>query len=368
MTLGPRSETIGVIESIPSLPIHSSVLFVAIAGLFLAALILRARRLPKQSQRAAGLTVGQARRVRRRVQRRMKRRRTPGPEQRTHNTTGAEVITLAREGTMSQTTQGSAARGRAEATESQFRIHWGRTLLALAALVSLLVAISTVVVAWAGALGWTIPAVSGAAFLLSMIGLQVSAAARRRRKRRERVEHAMRDAMNADPHARQDIAIRQRSASAAGADLGITAESAPFDALSADAAGQGGPDSLVKLDEDGLPENAARLFGDQAPKVTGAAAPSTADSAAPAALFDQTTEHTAPTWAPREVPHPKYLVAEKAERPEPQPIEAPQAPAPSPNTKLKQPAAAAAPQSPESEEPPATPSIDLDAVLRRRRA
>lgn len=368
MTLGPRSETVGVIESIPSLPIHSSVLFVAIAGLFLAALILRARRLPAQSQRAAGLTVGQARRARRRVQRRMKRRRMPSADHERQKITGAEVTTLAREGTMSQTTQRSAENRGAEAAAPQFRIHWGRTLLSLTAVVALLVAITTAVIAVAGPLAWTLPAASAGVFLLSMAGLQVSAAARRRRKRHQRIEHAMRDAMNADPHVREEIAQRQRSASVAGAQLGITEKTAPFDALSADIAGHGGPDSLVKLDEDGLPDNADRLFGDQAAKATQGTAASTAQQAAPAALFDQSTESSTTTWEPREVPHPKYLVAAKAERPEPQPLEAPQSPAPSADTKLKQPAAPAAPQSPEDEAPAAPPSIDLDAVLKRRRA
>lgn len=368
MTLGPRSETVGVIESIPSLPIHSSVLFVVIAGLFLAALILRARRLPVQSQRAAGLTAGQARRARRRVQRRMKRHRVPSADHEPQNISGAEVITLAREGTMSQTTQRSAERSGAEAAAPQFRIYWGRTLLSITALVALLVAITTAVLALAGPLAWTLPAISGGVFLLSMAGLQVSAAVRRRRKRRARVEHAIQAAMNADPHVREQIAQRQRSASAAGADLGITAESAPFDALSADTAGQGGPDSLVKLDEDGLPDNADRLFGEQAAKAPQTAAAGAAQPAAPAAVFDQSTESST-TWEPREVPHPKYLVAEKAERAEPQPLEAPQSPAPSAETKLKQPAAPAAPQSPpEDEAPAAPPSIDLDAVLKRRRA
>lgn len=373
MTLSPRSETIGVMESLPSLPIHSSVLFVAIAGLFLAALILRARRLPAQSQRAAGLTVGQARRARRRVQRRMKRRRTPSADHEPHYISGAEVTTLAREGTMSQTTQRFAERGRAEAAAPQFRIHWGRTLLSLTAVVALLVAITTAVLAVAGPLAWTVPALSGGIFLLSMTGLQVSAAARRRRKRRQRVEHAMAEAMNATPQVRDEIAQRQHSASAAAAELGITGKTAPFDALSADTAGHGGPDSLVKLDEDGLPDNADRLFGDQAAKVpqTALAGTAPAESQAAeseAALFDQSTETGTTSWEPREVPHPKYLVAEKAERPEPQPLEAPQSPAPSADTKLKQPAAPAAPQPAEAEVPEAAPSIDLDAVLKRRRA
>src|SRR5699024_572805 len=161
---------------------------------------------------------------------------------------------------------------------------------------SLLAALGTTVAAWLTPLGWGIPAVCGLVTLLSLVALQVSAAVRRQRKRRARVDLAIQDAMNTEPQVREDAVLRQRSATEAGAALGIT-EEAPFDALTADSAGHGGPDSLVTLDEDGLPPDAERLFGARA-------------------AFDQegADQRSAPadqSWTPREVPHPKYLVAEK---------------------------------------------------------
>lgn len=171
----------------------------------------------------------------------------------------------------------------------------------------------------------------------------------------------MQEAMNAHPQAREAWQQRQRSAAAAGVDLGITAESTsaestPFDALAADDAGQGGPDSLVSLDEDGLPEDEQRLFGEQA-----AAIP-----------FDQSEDHAEPVpdqrqpWQPREVPQAHYMVAERAERPEAEPIQT-QQPEPTSEVKLKQPAAA--PAAPDEQSVDAEQhSIDLDAVLKRRRA
>lgn len=372
MALGPRPESAAVMESLPSLPIHSSLLFVLIAGLFLAALIIRAQRLPVQPRQTAGLTRHQARTARRRVQRRRGRRRSrapDGPNEELHHTHDAEVTTLAREGTMRQNMQQAtvspqAAAPQGSAPAGQFRIHWGRTLLAATAALGTLAGLATVLAAWLTALPWSVPIICGVVVLLSLGALQVSAALRRRRKRRARVEHAIQDAMNSQPQVREETELRQRSAAEAGAALGITAESAPFDALSSDSAGHGGPDSLVTLDEDGLPQDAERLFGERAGQ---------ADQAAQSgsALFDQGSENQSPaaaqSWTPRAVPHPKYLVAEKVERAEPEPLVAPQEPAPSPDTKLKQPAAPAA-QSEEAESSAGEGSIDLDAVLKRRRA
>lgn len=257
-----------------------------------------------------------------------------------------------------------AAAPQRSAPAGRFRIHWGRTLLAATAALGTLAGLATVLAAWLTALPWSVPIICGVVVLLSLGALQVSAALRRRRKRRARVEHAIQDAMNSQPQVREETELRQRSAAEAGAALGITAESAPFDALSSDSAGHGGPDSLVTLDEDGLPQDAERLFGERAGQ---------ADQAAQSgsALFDQGSENqstaAAQSWTPRAVPHPKYLVAEKVERAEPEPLVAPQEPAPSPDTKLKQPAAPAA-QSEEAESSAGEGSIDLDAVLKRRRA
>ncbi|WP_300343858.1 hypothetical protein [Nesterenkonia sp.] len=324
MTLGPRPESAGVIDWIPSLPIHSSLLIVVIAGLFLAALMLRAQRLPAQSQRRAGLTTRQARAARRRVL--AERPQTSEP--------GADVTTDAREET------------RRSHENASFRIHWGRTLLALTGCLALLGAAGTAVAAWLTGLAWTVPAVCAGAFLLSLAGLQAAAAVRRRRARRARVERAMQEAMTVPEETAEQISRQQRVAAQAEAPQRVR----PFDALSSDAEGLGGPDSLVTLDEDGLPENPERLFGKQAAK----------DPEAAEALFDQSAP--AEDWQPREVPQPKYLVAEKVERPEPEPVAEEPAPTPSADTKLKQPSAAAAPK-PEPE-----PSMDLDEVLKRRRA
>ena len=371
MTLGSRPEPVGFMESVPSLPIHSSLLFVLIAGLFLAALIIRAQRLPLRRRHTAGLTSAQARTARRRVQRRQRRRRSrtragPGHHEQLHNTQGAEVTTLAREGSMRQnmqqaTVSRNAGSQQRPAPTGQFRIHWDRTLLAAIAALGLVAGLGTMVAAWLTPLAWGVPAVFGGVVLLSLVALQVSAGVRRRRKRRTRVELAIQDAMNAQPQAREAVERRQRSAAEAGTASGITTRSAPFDALSADAAGQGGPDSLVTLDEDGLPQDAERLFGAEAAE---AGTPAPDESA----LFDQGAGVGTGNWTPRAVPHPKYLVAEKAERSEPEPLVAPHQPTPSADTKLKQPAAPAAQQSEVAQPSASEESMDLDAVLKRRRA
>lgn len=379
MALGPRSESAAVMESFPSLPIHSSLLFVLIAGLFLAALIIRAQRLSMRPHHAAGLTARRARTARRRVQRRRRRSRTresPGRREQLHDTHGAEVTTLAREGTMRQNMQQATVSSEAGAHQrsaptGQFRIHWDRTLLAGLAALGLLAGLGTAAAAWLGPLSWSVPGFCGAVVLLSLVALQVSAALRRRRKRRARVEHAIQDAMDSQPQVREQTQLRQRSAAEAGAAMGITAESAPFDALSADSAGHGGPDSLVTLDEDGLPQDAERLFGEGASQTRQSHADESAlfDQGSPdQASRQQGTVTPAESWTPRAVPHPKYLMTEKVERSEPEPLVAPQEPTPSADTKLKQPAAPAAAQSDEAASSAPEESLDLDAVLKRRRA
>ncbi|WP_146338955.1 hypothetical protein [Nesterenkonia sp. NBAIMH1] len=76
-----------------------------------------------------------------------------------------------------------------------------------------------------------------------------------------------------------------------------------------------------------------------------------------------------PSWQPREVPKPKYVVAEKVERAEPEPLAKPQDPVPSADTKLK-PAAGggAVPEAAEPTREKRPSSMDLDKVLARRRA
>ncbi|GAA1806262.1 hypothetical protein [Nesterenkonia flava] len=367
MTLGVRPVRVGIIESIPSLPIHSSVLIAAVAGLFLAALILRAQRLPDQPvERHPGLTARQARLARKRALRRMQRR-AERKERRAHMSMTARDQANAKATATSDgpaTPNIAAPRRQAAATDSGtgFRIYWGRTLLAAAALLGLLGGIVTGVLSLVSVVSWWVPAACAGVLVLSVVSLQVSAAVRRRRKRRRRVEAAMAAAMYpledaatgaaSQPQAGETSAVNSQDSTHASRDA-----SGPFNVLGADAAGRGGPDSLVTLDEDGLPENPERLFA----AVTGTEQPT---QAAKAALFDRTD--SGESWEPREVPQPKYLAAEKAERAEAEPLSTPEAPKPSQDVKLRQPAA---PASSSADVPAATDrSLDLDAVLKRRRA
>ena len=177
----------------------------------------------------------------------------------------------------------------------------------------------------------------------------------------------MQEALNSHPEAAAEVAQRQRSAAAAAAQLGIESYPAqdddaqvPFDALSAEPGSRGGPDSLISLDEDGLPTSAERLFA-------------ASDSAGRTEANDQSQTSrpaepgTTESWNIREVPSAKYMVAEKAPRSEPEPLE-PEHPAPAGEVKLKQ-----QPGTPPNTEQPADSaapqeSMNLNTVLRRRRA
>ncbi|WP_150460286.1 hypothetical protein [Nesterenkonia ebinurensis] len=350
MTLGLRLTTAGIIEMIPSLPIHSSVLIPLVVGLFLAALILRAQRLPRQPvQHNPGLTSRQARTARRRVLRSRAKRAAHATAERTE-TRGAQM-------TARNTKENNDAAG---TSTGGFRIYWGRTIFALVGALALLGGLGTALLAtFTATVTWLVPALCAAALLVCLVSLQITAALRRRAKRRARVERAMLEAMNAGPEVSAPIAQRQRSAAAAAAGLGIVrADSAqPFDALSSDEAGHGGPDSLISRDADGLPDSAERLFGEKKPQ----ADPVFFDqaAAAPAAPED--------SWELREVPAAKYMVAEKAERPEPEEIEQP-APTPASSVKLKQPAAAAVSPAEPAKQTAVQQQLNLDSVLARRRA
>ncbi|NDK30938.1 hypothetical protein [Nesterenkonia haasae] len=351
MTLGLWPQMAGIIEMIPSLPIHSSVLIPLVAGLFLAALILRAQRLPKQSeQQHRGMTTRQARAARRRAYR-SGRLRSAGRDNR-----GTQMSSIDAKESGRPNTQASSPGAQ------PFRIHWGRTILAAVGLVALLIGIgSALAVPFVTAMTWTVPGVSATVLLAALVSLQVTAARRRRAQRRDRVERAMREAMNPHPQVRQqphtpaaaeETDAQEQPSTAVAAD---GRRSGPFDALSADPAGNGGPDSLVTFDADGLPDSADRLF-------------SQPDSPTP--IFNQTPSvgHPASTsgesWDVRTVPAAHYMVAAKAERPAPEPLEE-QDPVRSSDVKLKQPAA-----SPEKPAPSSGPqeSINLDQVLQRRRA
>lgn len=352
MMLGLRLTPAGIIEMIPSLPIHSSVLIPLVAGLFLAALILRAQRLPRQPlPQNLGLTTRQARAARRYVQRSRHRRAAHAEAEHTE-IRGAQMT--ARNDMKNHDAATASGPKTGASPSAGFSINWGRTTLALIGALALLGALGTgVLAAFTTAVTWLAPALCAAVLVLSLVALRTTAAVRRKIKRRARVEQAMRAAMNASPEASTEVLQRQRSAAAAAAELGIESSrpAQPFDALSSAAGGKGGPDSLVSHDADGLPDSAERLFGEKKP---------TADQE----FYDQSAEEP---WEPREVPAAKYMVADKAERPEPEELEQPE-PAPTSGVKLKHPAAAAASPEQPGQQTPAKQQLNLDSVLARRRA
>lgn len=244
-------------------------------------------------------------------------------------------------------------------TDSTFTIRWGRTLVALVSVIALLTAAVTGVLAAAGSLLAAVPLAALGVFVLSLVTLRTMAVARRKRQRRERIESAMREAMYPDAES-----------SAQRPDV----PGAPFDALSSDERGAGGPNSLQQVDEDGLPVEVERTFA-EAPAMDAAAL----QQAHRAAAQSDAAQSQQGVWEPREVPKPKYLQAEKAERPLPQPMEQEEAKRPSTEVKLSPNAQAAPPQQdqPQQAEPKKTEqkqkteksrSMDLDEVLKRRRA
>lgn len=334
MTLGLDRTEAAIINAIPSLPIHSSALLVLVAGLFLAALVIRAQRVSAREsapQKRQGLPARQAQAARRRVQR-LRRQVLERRERRANMTV---------------------------TTDSTFTIRWGRTLVALVGVIALLTAAVTGVLAAAGSLLAAVPLAALGVFVLSLVTLRTMAVARRKRQRRERIESAMREAMYPDAES-----------SAQRPDV----PGAPFDALSSDERGAGGPNSLQQVDEDGLPVEVERTFA-EAPAMDAAAL----QQAHRAAAQSDAAQSQQGVWEPREVPKPKYLQAEKAERPLPQPMEQEEAKCPSTEVKLSPNAQAAPPQQdqPQQAEPKKTEqkqkteksrSMDLDEVLKRRRA
>ncbi len=333
MTLGLDRTEAAIINAIPSLPIHSSALLALIAGLFLAALVIRAQRVsaqPPAPQKTQGLPARRARAARRRVQNR--RRQVAERRERRANMT----VT----------------------TNDTFTIHWGRTLVALAGVLALLTAAVTGVLAAAGPLAAAVPLTALGVFVLSLAMLRTMAVVRRRRRRLERIDAAMHEAMY------PQSAAAGRSSAASGA-------AAPFDALSSDLRGVGGPNSLQQVDEDGLPVEVERTFSETSDHQVLSQQEQDRQVTAAAAQAAQRAAHSQGRWEPREVPRPKYLEAEKAERALPEPLAAEEPKRPSTEVKLSPAVQAAPPQQTEKSAEKAAAkdrSMDLDEVLKRRRA
>ncbi|MCH8566445.1 hypothetical protein LTH96_12040 [Nesterenkonia sp. LB17] len=344
----------GFLSAVQGLPIPSSALIALIAVLFLGALVLRGRRQASSFTEAAP-TVQDGPTITRETS----LRSLPASTEPMTSTT-AHPDTH-RGATMSSTTESSATASsttESSTTESSrsasgFQLHWGRTLVALLGVLALLTAVVTGILAPLTAVPAALPLSAAGVFLLALVAMRTMAVLRRRSRRRARVQSAIEEAMNP----------LQSSPWVNPADAGL------FDALSADDRGAGGPNSLQQIDEDGLPVGLERTFGAEVQT----AGPVLGDAAEPVG-----------PWQPRSVPRPKYLDLDKAERIEPEAL-AVQTPVPRSDVKLTQrrfldtsaPAeqTPAAQQSSTEQNPPVDQikapkhdSMNLDEVLKRRRA
>lgn len=266
-------------------------------------------------------------------------------------------------------------------------VHWGRAAVALIGVVALLTSLVTAVVAAVGPMTFVLPLLALLVFAGAVVALRAMAVTRRRGRRRQDLDAAIAEAMN--PTLTGDEAASMRRPHVPTTAHTLQAQhSGPFDAMASDARGSGGPRSLQEIDADGLPVDLAPTFGAAegrpAPSARPARPAQPAEVAAPAAEADHAAE-SAPTpetveksgqWRPREVPRPKYLDAEKAPRPVPEPLRT-EAPKPSGDVRLNRDPALAERPAEQTEIPAFTTAahsgsgqqaLDLDAVLRRRRA
>lgn len=349
--LGMEHTESAFLSAVQSLPIPSSALIALIAVLFLGTLVLRGQRqashieaMPPSSATAhpdtdRGATMS-----------------STDDSSRTGSIPASASSAEASSAGASRAGSTDAAKARATGAETspaepgrsaqpgsgEFHLHWGRTLVALVGVLALLTALITGVLAPLTAIPAGLPLGATGVFLLSLAGLRTMAVLRRRSRRRARVQSAIEEAMN--PLQTQHWQHRP--------DAGL------FDALSADQRGAGGPNSLQQIDEDGLPVGLERTFGDEV------------QTSGP--VLGEAGEPVEP-WQPRSVPRPKYLDLDKAQRQAPEALEV-QTPAPSsevkltqqrfldPQTPVEKPAAAQPPSAPKQD------SMDLDEVLKRRRA
>ena len=338
-----ESAFLSVVEG---LPIPSSALIALIAALFLGTLVLRGQRQASSYAETYALSdqpdIDQGANMSASTAAPVGPASQPSPS--SQPGPASESSPSSRPGPASQPSRASQPQN--------FQLHWGRIAVTLIGVLSLLGAIVTGILAPLTAMSAVIPMVAGGLFLLTLLTLRVMAVVRRRSRRRQRVQSAIEEAMNPPQ-------TKPWEAQNAG---GL------FDALSADGRGAGGPNSLQQIDEDGLPVGLERTF------TTGLAESSP--------VRGSSAEPVGP-WQPRSVPRPKYLDLDKAERIEPSPLEV-ATPTPSSNSKLTQrrfienePAAQTTPAAqdkpaarvqPAEAKAPKGDSLNLDEVLRRRRA
>ena len=229
-----------------------------------------------------------------------------------------------------------------------FRIRYGRLVLALAGLLSLLTGVVSAALRLFGVGSGWLPVSTLLGAVLAVVMLRRLAVRDRRRK----LNAAFRSAMGTPAHAGAAVPAAHRDASVRSA---LPAKESPlFDAEAGSAAPKAAPKPLTadELRQAALAEAAAS--GD--PSVRRVADPAAAEGS---------------SWEPVEVPKPTYVEAPKAERAAPQPLDLPEAPKAVGKPSLKQ----ATVRQPEPAGPDAKPLgkgqsalSNLDDVLQRRRA
>ena len=267
------------------------------------------------------------------------------PDERPDPHTGL-VLNVAAQQERAMEPRKSAASGAGTASTpppARFRVRYGRTALALVGLLSLVTAFISGAMLPFGIGSAALPVTCALVAFASVAVLRWLAV----RDRKAKVNAAFRSAMSAPARRPEDaVAIPAKPAAAP-----VLPESPLFDAEAGQAKVK--PLTAMELREAALAVAAAA--GD-----TSAPAPSAAPAGTP--------------WEPVEVPKPVYVEAAKAERPEPRPLELPEAPKAVGKPSLKKGAAGAAKAS-EGEQlggqqlsKAQSALSNLDDVLQRRRA
>lgn len=245
--------------------------------------------------------------------------------------------------TTAPSTVGSAGSGPSKVAgrAPSLRIHWDRLSIALVGAVALTAALVTSVLAVVGLVSSILPVAALLVAIASVVVLR-TLAVRGRRRSAERV-----------PVASQEPA--------AGATPERHTVQRPTTLFNAEDPGNRSAAEKNTNNDDGADTAVDAPVQFTAAELRAAALAVAAESGDNPAV-------TGTPWQPVQVPKPTYIEAPKAEREDPAPLDLPEAPKPQAKTPIKNgavaPKTAAAPQA----EAPATPKMNLDDILQRRRA
>ena len=244
----------------------------------------------------------------------------------------------------------------AAATSPAFRVRWGRLVLAVAGLLSLLTGVVSAALRLFG-IG------SGWLAVTALLGAVAAVALLRRlavRDRRRKMNAAFRAAMGGPERTTARPSAPAGIPSLPAGRPGARPESPLFDAEAGRATPEPAPKPLTALElrQAALAEAAAS--GDTSAAVAGQTAPVAEGS----------------SWEPVDVPKPTYVEAAKAERAAPMPLDLPEAPKAIGKPSLKQASARAVASDPQTADESETKQLskaqsalsNLDDVLQRRRA